>query len=270
MLKLASVRRFTFTVAALAAVMAFPPLAFAGDPAPSPAEREFVGLLNQERAARALSALEISPALTDVADDYVAENVEQGGTSHDRDAPFTARANRSGCTGWSGPVLVQGYADPAEALRVWLDSPDHRAILLDPENTHVGAAFNGEHALAYAMHCTPAQNASGDFGVDGVPLGAVKSFGHRSGDSLLLASARPSAQGRMISTRVRIRGGQGTLGLAARLGGLVVRGRPVAVVKRVRPYLLAVKVSRPGRWKISLRVNGRIVRRFTVRVLARR
>jgi hypothetical protein len=269
----AQVRGIIFTIAALAAGMALPSVALAGEPVPSSAEREFVGLLNQERAAHGLSALEISPALTDVAHDYVDENVEQGGVSHDRDAPFTARANQAGCAGWSGPVMTQGYADPAEVLQIWLDSPEHRAVLMDPENTHVGAAFKGEHALAYAMSCAPAQNTSGDFGddlaVEGVRGGSSDPSTGGRGGSLLLASTRPSAKGRTISTRVRIRAGQGTLGLTARSGRLVARGRPVAVVKRVRPYRLAVEVSRPGRWKVSLRVNGRIARRFTVRVPAR-
>jgi Cysteine-rich secretory protein family len=268
------VRGAIFTIAALVAGMTLPSVALAGDPVPSSTEREFVGLLNQERAAQGLSALEISPALTDVAHDYVAENVEQGGVSHDRDAPFTERANQAGCAGWSGPVMTQGYAEPAEVLQIWLDSQEHRAVLLDPENTHVGAAFKGEHALAYAMSCAPAQNTSGDFGdevaVEGVRFGSSDPSAAAPGGSLLLASTRPSARGRMISTRVRIRAGQGTLGLIARSGKLVVRGRPVAVVRRARPYRLAVEVSRPGRWKVSLRVNGRTARRFAVRVRARR
>ena len=251
-------RRLTFTVAVLAAVVALPPVAFAGDPAPSAAEREFAGLLNQERADQGLPAVEISPALTDVADDYVAENVAQGGTSHDRDAPFTARANQAGCSGWSGPVLAQGYAGPAEVLQGWLDSPEHREILMDPENTHIGAGFDGDHALAYALRCD-----SAPFAPSGLP-------GVDPNDSLRLASARASAHGRTIYTRVRIGAGQGTLRLAARSGRLAVRGAPVAVVKRARRYRLAVKVSRPGRWNVSLRVNGRIARRFTVRVRARR
>jgi hypothetical protein len=250
----------TFNIAALAVVMALPSVAFAGDPAPSGAEREFAGLLNQERARQGLPALATSPALTDVADDYVAENVARGGITHDRDAPFTARAEQAGCTGWSGPVLGEGYANPAQALQGWLDSPGHRAILLDPSNTHVGAGFKGGQALAFVLHCASGENA-GAVLWNSVPggLGAFR-----------MSSRRPSVRGRTISTRVRIRAGKGKVGLVARSGKRAMRGRRVSVVKRVRPYRLAVKVSRPGRWKVSLRVNGRITRRFTVRVRSRR
>ena len=238
--------------------MALPPAASAGDPAPSAPEREFAGLLNQERTSRGLSALGTSPALTEVADDYVAENVEHGGISHDRDARYTERANQAGCTGWSGPVLSHGDGGPAEVLRAWLNSPDHRAILLAPASTHVGAAFKGEFAVAYVLNCSRAP-----FGLSEISEGDI-------GTALRVSSKRPGVLGWTISTRVRIRAGEGTLGLAARSGRRAVRGRRVSVVKRARSYRVAVKVSRPGRWRVSLRVNGRIARRFTVRVRARR
>lgn len=250
--------------------MAFPTVAVAGNPVPSTAERQFVGLLNQERANQGLKAVEISPALTDVADDYVAENVQQGGMSHDRDAPYTARAKKAGCGKWSGPVLAEAYAGPAETLQGWLDSPEHREVLLDPDNTHIGAAFNGSQALAFAMPCTPAKNTSGDFGdpaasdsapfvPSGVPAVApVASF--------RLASAQTSSDGKTIYVSVRIRSGKSTLRLSARSGRHTAQGRSVAVVKRARAYRLAVKVSGPGRWKLSLKSNGHVTRRFSVRV----
>lgn len=248
--------------------MAFPQAASAGNPAPSAAESEFVGLLNQERAKHGLSALAISPALTDVAGDYVAENVAHGGISHNRDAPYTARANKAGCTGWSGPTLAKGYPDPAQVLQVWLGSPPHREILLDPKNTHIGPAFQGEYALAFALDCSPARNTSGTaapapFGLSNLSDGDV-------GSALRVSSKRPSARGTTISTLVRIRAGKGTLALAANAGKRVARGRRIKVVKRDRSYRVAVKVSRPGRWKVSLRVNGRTARKFTVRVRASR
>ena len=90
------------------------------------------------------------------------------------------------------------------------------------------------------------------------------------GTALRMSSKRPSAKGRTISTRVRIRAGKGTLALAARSGRRAARGRRIKVVKRARSYRVAVKVSRPGRWKVSLRVNGRTSRKFTVRVRAGR
>ena len=274
------------TLTVLTVTLALPPVAVGGDPAPSATERKFVGLLNQERAAQGMTAVEISPALTDVADDYVAQNSEQGGFSHDRDPPFTARANQAGCGKWSGPVLAQGYAGPAEVLQGWLNSPGHRAVLLDPENTHIGAGFKGEHALAYVMPCTPEQNSSGDFGdpearepvppYEPVPpeelfppeewFPSTEPPTVNPEGQFLLSFGRSGIRGRTIFTRVRVRAGRGRLRLVARSGARVVRGQPVAATKRMRPYRPAVRVSRLGRWRVSLRVNGRPARRFTVRL----
>jgi len=236
--------------------MAVPPVASAGNPAPSATERDFAALLNRVRANHGLATVANSPALTAVADDYVAENVAKGGVDHNRDAPYTARASHAGCRGWSGPALAYGYTDPAEVLQAWLDSPAHRAILLEPTSTHVGPAFQGDQAVAYVLDCRP-------FGLSEISEGGI-------GTALTVSSRRPRSNGRTISIRVRIRAGEGKVGLAARSGRRSARGRRVSVVKRSRSYRVTVRVSRPGRWKVSLRVNGRVSRRFTVRVRARR
>lgn len=166
-------------------------------------------------------------------------------------------------------MLAQGYAGPAEVLRGWLESPDHRVTLLDPENTHIGPGFLGEHALAFAMPCSPAQNTSGDFGdpnaTDPTTPGPPDPGTGDPDGSLSLSFTRPRVRGRTVYIRVGVLAGRGTLRLVARSGKRVVRGRPVAVVKRARLYRLAVRVSRRGRWRVSLRVNGRTARRFTVR-----
>lgn len=250
--------------------MALPPVASAGNATPSDTESRFVALLNQERADRGLSTLATSPALTGISDDYVAENVARGGIDHNRDAPYTARANQAGCTGYSGPTLAKGYTTPAEVLQGWLDSPPHRAILLDPRSTHVGPAFQGEYALAYVLDCTP-PSAAPATPAEGTPSPFTSEISEGGIDiPLRVSSRRPSAHGKTISTTVKIRAGTGTLALAARSGKRSSRGHRVKVVKRSRSYRVAVKVSRPGRWKVSLRVNGRTSRKFTVRVRAAR
>lgn len=134
------------------------------DSKPSRIEAKFVGLLNEERLRTGMEPLEISPKLTAIADDYVRLNARRGGIDHDRDAPFTKRANRAGCTKWDGPVLARGYGGPAAVLEGWLDSPGHRRVLMDPENEFIGPGFVGEYALVYAMPCTGSRNRSGDFG----------------------------------------------------------------------------------------------------------
>ena len=137
---------------------------------------------------------------------------------------------------------------------------------MDPANTHVGAGFSGDHAVAFALDCIP--DPAGTSGP--APFGLSETSAGGIGTALRVSSKRPSARGRTISTHVRIRAGKGTLRLVARSGRRSARGRRISVVKRTRSYRVAVRVSRPGRWKVSLRVNGHIARRFTVRVRARR
>ena len=141
--------------------------ASAGNPAPSEIEREFTGLLNQERASRGLSAVEISPTLTDIADDYAAYNDQVGGIDHGRDPAYTDRAQASGCSeySWQGPVLHGGDLTARETLDSWLDSKGHADVLLDPEITHLGAGFGVDNRLVYGLPCPAGLlHSSGDFG----------------------------------------------------------------------------------------------------------
>ena len=128
-------------------------------------ERQFAGLLNKERRANGLRPVEISPALTKIAHDYVAENVRMGSIDHGRDAPYTRRTRRVGCGGWNGPVLAAGFGSAQAALDGWLSSSGHRAVLMDPKITHVGPGFKAGYALAYGLKCKRNRaNTSHDFG----------------------------------------------------------------------------------------------------------
>ena len=164
-----------------------------GSPTPSGIEREFTGLLNQERANRGLSAVEISPTLTDIADDYAAYNDQVGGIEHSRDAPYTDRARASGCSqySWDGPVLHGGDLTARETLDSWLDSEGHAAVLLDPEITHVGVGFGADNRLVYGLPCPAgAAHSSGDFGE-----GASGGGGDPNGPAARTVSLRSSSRG---------------------------------------------------------------------------
>ncbi len=266
------------------------PAAFAGNPSPSAAERQFAGLLNAARASQGLGRVEISPALTDIADDYVLQNEREGGITHSRDAPYTARANAVGCGKWTGPVLAVGYLPSARAvLDVWLGSPGHRAVILDPEITHLGTGLRGGHAVAFGMPCPRnAANTSGDFGGAAIPLpprppapsrwsdppvappparpGAAPPKAHR----LKLGRRKAWARGRTIRVRLRVKAGTARVRVIARRRGRLVRGRRITLKARKKPYLLSVRASRRGRWKVAVLYAGGKVSLGTVRVRSAR
>jgi len=232
------VKRLILFVAALAVVAATP--ASAGDPSPSATERAFVGLLNQERAAHDLAPVEISPHLTDVADDYVAFYAASGvGINHEYDPPYTDRAWAGGCSKWNGPVLAQGYTSARAVLDGWLHSPGHRAVLMDSEITHVGPGFAGKYQLMFGLICRRnAQNSSGDFGE--VPGGVI--------------TRKPKVRGKSIRVSVSATA-QTTARLVARQGRTVKRSAKKKLSAGASKRL-KVRVPRSGKWKVWVEANG--------------
>jgi uncharacterized protein YkwD len=268
---------------ALVALGACPTTAVAGDASPSTSEREFTRLLNAERVAHGMNRVEISPALTAIADEYVLLNERLGGITHARDAPFTALANAVGCGKWLGPVLgiaYPSYPNVRTVLDGWLTSPGHRAVVLDPEITHIGVGLRAGHAVAFGMVCARnAANTSGDYGDPrpgappppsprplpapspsrpSTPGAAPEAFG--------LRSLRTGARGRKIRVRLRVATGSARLRLVARRRGRVARGRWVLLKARKRSYLLAVKVPNSGRWRIYLSSRAGAIALGRVRV----
>ena len=263
---------------------ALAPPAFAGNPSPSAAERQFAGLLNGQRAARGLAGVEISPALTDIADDYVLQNEREGGITHSRDAPYTARANAVGCGKWTGPVLAVGYLPNARAvLDVWLNSPGHRTVILDPEITHIGTGLRGGHAVAFGMPCARnAANTSGDFGGGAAPRAtptppvprriapsvpkAPATTAPRKARRLALGRRKARTRGRTIRVRVRVAAGSARVRLVAWRRGRIVLGRRMSIKARKKSYLLSARASRRGRWRIGVLHSGTITPLGTVTV----
>jgi hypothetical protein len=63
-----------------------------------------------------------------------------------------------GNNGASGEIAFEASdgATPQNSVRGWLDSEDHRKILLDPEMTHVGVDMSGRYSTADFSRATPA------------------------------------------------------------------------------------------------------------------
>jgi uncharacterized protein YkwD len=114
------------------------------------ADGELVRLINVERAARGLSALQTAASLTQIA--------------HGHNAAMDACADRQGWTGcfshqvpgepspWQrlasagfpngSEVIAQGYDSPAAAVHGWLGSIDHYRIIMGAGYTHIGCGFD--------------------------------------------------------------------------------------------------------------------------------
>jgi len=253
--------------------------AAAGDPSPSADELRFAALLNEERKQRGIPAVAVSPALTDIAHDYVAENDRLDDIDHGRDAPYTARTREVGCDKWDGPVLALGTEGPQEALDIWMNSDGHREVLLDPEVTHLGPGLQGNAALAFLLVCKPGSPATSGAAVPGqpstqgptptpapdpnptpsptpttptptTPPGTTDPRAFVVGHASVL---RARAAGRVVTVPVRVAKGTTTFRLVLR------RGREVRRVTRklsarAKAHRVSLRVPRRGRWTIDVLV----------------
>jgi uncharacterized protein YkwD len=108
-------------------------------------------LVNAQRAAYGLRALRPSPLLRVAAERHGADMVTNGFFAHV--SPFTgalaARVSRSGYMGhrtdWElGEDLAWGEGDlstPAAIVEAWMNSPAHRAVILEPSFRDVGVGI---------------------------------------------------------------------------------------------------------------------------------
>lgn len=142
----------------------------------APATKLQTALLNQLnalRAARGLSRLRLSPALTTAANGHSAQMARLGFFSHSsaNGTSFSSRIGRyypsRGFRSWSvGENLVWGAPDlgPTQASRLWMGSPPHRANLLSPRWREIGIAAVHSTSAPGVYGGGPATIVTADFG----------------------------------------------------------------------------------------------------------
>ena len=160
--------------------------ALAGQPLEAPAraavgaenvlEAPVLRLINRTRHAHGLAPLRLSASLARAAEAHASEMARNGFFAHES-ADGTSAADRilryyrvSGYRRWTvGENLLWRSPDvsPGEALRMWLDSPPHRRVLLLASFSEIGLA---------AVHVG---SAGGDYGGHAVTI-LVADFGGRS------------------------------------------------------------------------------------------
>lgn len=114
-------------------------------------------LINLERTGAGVAPVALSEALTSVAADYACEMIRRGFFGHydpeSGDGPGR-RAMAERYLFYSiGENLAAGQQTPVEVMRVWLSSPSHREIILDPRWKEVGVAVRsgGEYGLYWVQ-----------------------------------------------------------------------------------------------------------------------
>jgi uncharacterized protein YkwD len=137
--------RIAFIVAAaFIAVLALAPAASAG-PRLNATEREVVQRLNDARAQHGLGALRPARSLNRAADRHSRDMLVRDFFDHPSSdgTPFDQRVRRFARASMVGETLASlpdRYGGAATVVEIWMTSPAHRAIVLDPRLTRVGVA----------------------------------------------------------------------------------------------------------------------------------
>lgn len=109
------------------------------------AEAEVLRLVNEERAKVGCSAVAASSSLTGLAEAFSAAMQEQDFFDHTDPSGASPwdRAAKLGITSLGGENIARGQADPAAVMEAWMNSPGHRANILncDFKTLGVGVQF---------------------------------------------------------------------------------------------------------------------------------
>lgn len=103
--------------------------------------REVVELVNQERAAEGLAPLSADPDLTDAAGVRADEIRDQfSHTRPDGTSCFTALDATGANYRRAGENIAIGQQSPARVVAAWMDSPGHRANIMNANYSRIGVA----------------------------------------------------------------------------------------------------------------------------------
>lgn len=120
---------------------------------------DVLALVNEQRAAAdaGLAPVVMSDRLARVADDYACQMIEE--SFFDHFDPYTHRgpADRAVAGRYTfyaiGENLAAGPTSAEEVLELWMNSAEHREIILDPNWTEMGLAVRGggEYAVYWVQ-----------------------------------------------------------------------------------------------------------------------
>lgn len=116
------------------------------EPDPEPTEvAEVIRLVNEERAKQGLPALKTTDALTRAAQVRADELLTLfSHTRPDGRSCFTALGEAGVSYRAAGENIAMGYPTPAAVVEGWMNSPGHRANILNGSYTTIGVGYNSQ------------------------------------------------------------------------------------------------------------------------------
>ncbi|WP_037677585.1 CAP domain-containing protein [Streptomyces griseus] len=107
-------------------------------------EAEVLRLVNEERSKVGCSALAANSSLTELAESFSADMAARGFFDHtdpDGASPWD-RAAKAGITDLGGENIARGQADAAAVMEAWMNSPGHRANILNCDFKTLGVGVH--------------------------------------------------------------------------------------------------------------------------------
>jgi uncharacterized YkwD family protein len=107
-------------------------------------ESQVIALINQERAAEGLPALSSQSQLTSAARIHSADMASNNFFSHNSPttgSPFDRITDQGYHFSMAGENIAGGYESPTLSVESWMNSPGHRANILDENYIHIGIGY---------------------------------------------------------------------------------------------------------------------------------
>ena len=127
----------------------------AGSACPTPLELEVVLLVNAERAGQGLAPLQVDDRLTAAAQGHARDMAQNDFFSHTgaNGSTFDERIRDEGYSGGSlGENIAAGYSSAEAVVAGWMDSPGHRANILNSSFGHIGVGHVLEAGSQYGHY----------------------------------------------------------------------------------------------------------------------
>ncbi len=205
---------------------------------------------NQQRVNYGLPPLAVSPLLTAAAQDKANNMVQDN---------YFAHTSPTGVTPWywfgkvgyafsvAGENLAVDFTDSQAVTNAWMNSPDHRANILDGQYTQIGIAtaqgtYDGKPAIYVAEEFgTPAAGpiafVNAAAAAEAAPTGTTFTVTVPANETLAGTVTSPSSPSRSVPST--------TVAPAPRVKGTATAAKPVATVPAIVPAATAAQTSGP-------------------------
>ena len=115
-------------------------------------QAEVVRLVNAERRKRGINAVSISNKLSSAASLRASEITQKFSHRRPDGRNFISAAESLGYTfSYIGENIAAGQKSPEDVMNIWMNSPGHRANILNPEYTEIGVGLDYANNI-YGLH----------------------------------------------------------------------------------------------------------------------